>query len=359
MTFDDVIGQQETKRRLLQMIDEERIPHAILLCGERGIGKLALAMALAEKICPSPLDRHYTYPVIKTADMGSDHKPISTDFATEWLRLQERGCYFSINDWLAEMKATSQQAIITVGESDELIRKLNLMATQGGYKVSVIWLPERMNGECANKMLKLLEEPPADTVFIMASEEPERLLETIRSRTQRIDVKKIATKDIEEALMAQRGLDEEYAHLVARIANGSWLKAIETLDAGNENKDFLELFITLMRMCYKRDVKGLKKWADGIAGNFGREQQLRFLAYAQRMVRENFMYNFHKPELNYMTMEEMNFARNFARFINEANIVEINKMLDLCQRDIAQNANGKIVFYDMALKMIVLLIKKP
>lgn len=357
MTFNEVIGQEEIKARLDKMIAENRIPHAILLCGPRGIGKLALAMAFAEKLCPSALDRHYSYPVIRTPNMTSDHKAISADFADEWREQLKGGAYFSINDWLETMKATSQQAIITVGESDELIRKLSLRPSQGNYKVSIIWLPERMNTDCANKLLKLLEEPPTDTVFLLVSEEPEMLLETIRSRTQRIDVRKIKTESIREALIAQRGLDEENANLIARIANGNWLKALEMLDAENENAQFLQIFIALMRLCYKRDVRELKKWADN-AGSMGRERQLRLLNYTQRMIRENFMYNFHNPELNYMTIDEMNFAKNFARFINEANVVEINNLLDRCQRDIAQNANAKIVFYDFTLKLIILLIKK-
>ncbi|MDO5446836.1 MAG: AAA family ATPase [Prevotellaceae bacterium] len=357
MTFNDVIGQHEVKARLQKMIDENRIPHAILLCGPRGAGKLSLAMAFAEMLCQSPLDRHCSYPVIRTPNMTSDHKAISADFADEWREMLEQTTYFSINDWLEAMGATSQQAIITVGESDELIRKLSLRPSQGNYKTSIIWLPERMNSECANKLLKLLEEPPTDTVFLLVSEEPEALLETIRSRTQRIDVKKIKTDDIRDALISQRGLDSENANLIARIANGNWLKAIEMLNAENENAQFLELFISLMRLCYKRDVRELKKWSDNVAG-LGREKQLRLLNYTQRMVRENFIFNFRQPELNYMTMEEMNFARNFARFINEANVAEINSLLDTCQRDIAQNANAKIVFFDFTLKMIILLIKK-
>lgn len=357
MKFEEVIGQDEAKRRLTQLLEEHRVPHAILLCGPSGVGKMALAMAFAEMLSPSPLDRHYTYPVIRTSQMTADHKAISADFAEEWNELIKNGAYFSINDWLHEMGAENQQAIITVGESDELIRKLSLKPHQGPYKTSVIWLPERMNGECANKMLKLLEEPPLDTVFLMVSEEPDKLLETIRSRTQRIDIKKIKNEDVFNALKQLRGLDDENATIISRIANGNWYKAIEMLDAENENNQFLELFITLMRLCYKRDVRELKKWSDDVS-KFGRERQLRLLTYCQRMIRENFMYNFHNPELNYMTKDESNFAQNFARFINEANVIEINKLLDRCHRDIGQNANAKILFYDFALKMIVLLIKK-
>lgn len=357
MKFEEVIGQQEAKEKLTRMLDEHRVPHAIMLCGPTGIGKMALAMSFAEMLSPSPLDRHYSYPVIKTQSMTSDHKPISADFAEEWNEMVSNGAYFSINDWLLQIGAENQQAIITVGESNELIRKLSLRPHQGPYKTSVIWLPERMNGECANKMLKLLEEPPTDTVFLIVSEEPDKLLETIRSRAQRIDIRKIKNEDVFDALKQQRGLNDEDATTISRIANGNWHKAMELLDSENENAQFLELFISLMRLCYKRDVRELKKWSDDVA-KLGRECQLRLLTYCQRMVRENFMYNFHNPELNYMTKGESNFAKNFARFINEANVVEINRLIDRCQRDIGQNANAKILFYDFTLKMIILLIKK-
>ncbi len=354
MTFNEVIGQEKTKARLLKMMEDGHIPHAILLCGPAGSGKLALATAYASMLCPSPLDIHFSYPVIRTPSMSADHKAISADFADEWRRMTNDGYYFSINDWLDEMRAANQQAIITVGESNELIRKLSLRPSMGERKTSIIWLPERMNQECANKLLKLLEEPPLGTIFILVSEEPEKLLETIRSRTQRIDIKKIPTEDIKQALISQRGIDEKNATIIARIANGSWLKALQMLNVGNENDQFLELFISLMRTAYIKQTRELKKWSDEVS-SFGRERQLRLLAYMQRMMRENFIYNFQRPELNYMTQQESDFARNFARFINENNIVRLNNLLDVCQRDIAQNANAKIVFYDLALQMIILL----
>lgn len=376
MTWSEVIGQTEAKERLLQMTREGRVPHAMMLCGPAGCGKLALAVAMGchllrngmEGTSPSANteamlqnlshpDLHFTFPTIKSPGMGSEHQPVSDDYIRKWHDLLTRSAYFSIDQWLDAMGATSQQAIITGAESDELSRKLSLKSSQGGYKVSIIWLPERMNLTSANKLLKLLEEPPRQTVFIMVCEEPERLLETIRSRTQRIDIKKIETNDMEQALKEQRGIDADAAHRIARAANGNWLKALDELDAGNENHAFFDMFVMLMRLAYKRDIHDLKKWSENVAG-FGREKQKRMLNYFVRLIRENFIYNFQNPELNYMTQEEEAFARNFARFVNEANVVEISELLQRCQRDIAQNANAKIVFFDLALKMIVLLIQK-
>ena len=349
----------------MQMVNEGRLPHAIMLCGPQGSGKMALAMGLAKVLLGDNAmmqkwehpDLHFTYPTIKLPSMSAEHKPVSDDFAKEWHELIMAGPYFTMTEWLELMGGENQQAIITAGESDALIRKLSLKSSQGGYKVSVIWLPERMNAECANKILKLLEEPPQQTVFIMVCQEPERLLETIRSRVQRIDIKKIEDEDIEQALVSKRGLAQEMAHRTARMANGSWLKALEMLSADSENELFLDMFQSLMRLAYQRKVKDLKTWSERMGG-MGREKQKRFLEYFLRLIRENFMYNFQEEELCYMTQREEDFARNFARFVNEANILPISDLANRAIRDIGQNANAKIVFFDMALQMIVLLIQK-
>ena len=378
--FEQVIGQREAQERLMQLFEGGRLPHAVMLCGPQGCGKLALAVGFARVLLSekreggmfsdgpeyveSPMlkklehpDLHFTYPTIKLPSMGSDHKPVSDDFAREWHELITASYYFTMNEWLEQMGGENQQAIITAGESDDLIRKLSLKSSQGGYKVSIVWLPERMNLECANKILKLIEEPPSQTVFLMVCQEPDRLLETIRSRVQRIDVKKIADEDICQALIQQRGLTEDAARRISRMANGSWLKALEMLNSDSENELFLDLFQSLMRLAYQRKVKDLKTWSERIA-SMGREKQKRFLEYFLRLIRENFMYNFQREELCYMTQREEDFAKNFARFINEDNIIPIADLANLAIRDIGQNANAKIVFFDFALQMIVLLISK-
>ena len=366
MTFKEVIGQKEVRERLLQMVSEDRLPHAIMLCGPTGVGKKALAVAFASyllgednamvKRLEHP-DLHFTFPTIKLPSMGAEHMPVSDDFIHEWHDLLIQSPYFSMDQWMTAIGAENQQAIITAGESDALVRKLSLKSSQGGYKVSVIWLPERMNIACANKLLKLIEEPPQQTVFIMVCEEPDKLLETIRSRVQRIDVKRIDQESIRQALVSQRGINDEAALRISRLANGSWLKAIEELQVGTENEQFLDLFIMLMRLAYQRKIKDLRKWSETMA-SFGREKQKRFLEYFLRLIRENFMYNFQQQELCYMTQQEEDFARNFARFVNEANVISIYELANKAIRDIGQNANAKIVFFDFALQMIMLLIQK-
>lgn len=366
MKFEEVIGQEEAKQMLTRLADSGRVPHAMLLCGPQGCGKMALALAFASSLLAyNPLlknwahpDLYFSFPTIKSASMGKEHQPESDDYAREWREMISQDPYFTLEQWMSAMHAENQQAVITGAESDSLARKLSMKSSQGGYKVSIIWLPERMNQTSANKLLKLLEEPPALTVFIMVSEEPEKLLETIRSRTQRYDFKRIADADIEQALVQRQGIEPDTAHRLARIAAGSWTAATEALKASNEQLLFFDLFTMLMRLSYGRRVKELKKWADSVAA-FGREKQKRFLAYLSRMTRESFMYNFHIPELNYMTADEEQFTSRFAPFINEANVVEMAETFEKAIRDISQNTNSKIVFFDIALAVTVLVRRKP
>ncbi len=379
MNWSEVIGQEDIKQKLTSMVDDEHVPHAMILCGPYGCGKMAMAMAMASYLLTEGSmrinpqfnkanseamlsqwehpDLHFSFPTIKRAGMSADHQPVSGDYAKEWRQMLMQGPYFNISQWMDYMDAANQQAIITGAESDELARKLSLKSSLGGYKVAMIWLPERMNLTSANKLLKLLEEPPHQTIFIMASEEPEKLLDTIKSRTQRIDMKRLTNKDICNALVQQRGIDDASAQRIARLANGNWMNALDALNTSNENRQFFDMFTMLMRLAYTRNIKELKKWSEAVAA-YGREKQRRMLVYFIGQVRENFMYNFRNPELTYMTAEEENFSKKFSPFINELNVIEISELMERANRDIGQNANAKIVMFDMALKMIVLLLRK-
>lgn len=378
MTFDEVIGQEDAKMRLRALVEEDRVPHALMFCGPSGSGKMALALAFASYLlcqhrhdgdscgsCPQCAmvrkwahpDLHFTFPVIKSSDSSADYKPVSDDFSREWHEQLSEGVYFTIDQWLRMMNAANQQAIITVKESDEISRKLSLKSSQGGFKISLIWLPERMNEQCANKLLKLIEEPPAQTVFLLVSEEPGQLLETIRSRTQRFDIRGIDTSDIQEALVDRRGIDTDAAQRIARVAEGSWTKALQILDADNESHEFLDLYIRINRMAVARDIAGMRDWSEDCTKQ-GREKQRRMLRYFHRMIREGFMYNFHQAELSYLTLEEENFIKKQAPFINEDNVIILSELMDECIRDIGQNANSKMVFFDLALQLTRLIRKR-
>lgn len=367
MFFKDVIGQEETKQRLIQKVNEGRIPHAQLICGPEGVGKLPLALAYARYIsctnrgatdacgvCPSCVkfsklvhpDVHFVFPVVKSGR--------SDDYIVEWRRMVLNNPYFNLNHWLNEINAENAQAVIYTKESDEIMKKLSLKSSEGGFKITIIWLPEKMQLACSNKLLKLLEEPPEKTVFLLVSEAPDLILPTILSRTQRFNIRKIDEASIAQVLQQKYGVQQATSVTIAHLANGSFIKALETIHLNEESQLFFELFVNLMRLSYQRKIREMKLWSEQVAA-LGRERQKNFLSYCQRMIRENFIYNLHQKELVYMTPDEQNFSTRFAPFVNERNVIGIMNELSEAQQHIEQNVNAKMVFFDFSLKMIVLL----
>ena len=341
------IGQAATWQRLLADLRADRVPHALMLCGPAGAGKLALAVAFARALlCQHPLedgspcgecpsckmaaklehpDLHFTFPIVRGNKIKEAKDALSDYYIKEWRARVLESPYFDLNDWLEDMNAANQQATYYVAEADNIQRKLALKSNQGGRKVMVVWLPEKMNQETANKLLKLFEEPPAGTHFLLVAEEPELVLGTILSRTQRILVPPLSREEYRQA------------------------------HPPRDDRQFLELFQMLMRLSYQRKVKDLREWSELVAG-LGREPQKAFLAFCQRQIRENFIYNFHQSELNDQSGDEEAFSRNFARFVHERNVIPITEELARAETDIAQNVNARMVFFTLALKMIVLLI---
>lgn len=372
MPFSNIIGQEDIIRQLVQQAEQGRLPHALMLCGPAGSGKLAIALGLTRYLlCEEPAggipcghchacrmteqwahpDLHFSFPLIKTK---STEQPVSDDKLPEWREQLARTPYFTPNDWIADLKGENQQLQFYVGESDALQRKLALKSSQGGYRVVVMWLPEKMPPATANKLLKLIEEPPAKTHFLMVSQEPDQVLGTIVSRTQRIQVPALSEATVAQALVERHGATEERAQNLAHIAQGNYTAARQLLQEDGERREYFDLFVELMRHCYTRRVKEMYKWAEHAAA-MGRERQKNMLEYCQRLIRENFIYNFRRSEMNYMTEEEEEFARKFARFINEGNVIPIMEELSACQADIEQNVNARIVFFDFGIKMTVLL----
>ncbi|WP_321333242.1 DNA polymerase III subunit delta [uncultured Bacteroides sp.] len=372
MFFKDIIGQKTVIKTLIQEINDDRIPHAQLICGPEGVGKLPLALAYARYICctnkgaedscgvcPSCVkfnklvhpDVHFIFPIIKNA---KGKKEVCDDYITEWRRLVINSSYINLNHWLREIQAENSQALIYAKESDEIVRKLSLKSSEGGFKISIIWLAERMHQVCANKLLKLLEEPPEKTIFLLVSEAPEMILPTILSRTQRLNVPKIDERCIANALQNNYGVLQSDSLSIAHIANGNFIKALEAIHLNEEKQLFFELFVGLMRLSYQRKIKEMKLWSEQVAA-MGRERQKNLLEYCQLMIRENFIFNLKKKELTYMTANEENFASRFAPFVNERNVIGIMDELSKAQQHIEQNVNAKMVFFDFSLKMIVLL----
>lgn len=372
-SFSDVIGQEAIKAKLRQEASEGRVAHAQLFCGPPGVGKLPLALAYARYlscphrtatdacgVCPSCVkweklvhpDVHFIFPIVNKAK--SPAVSVCNDYLREWRQMLLNQPYFYLSQWSLQMEGDNKQALIFAKESDEIIRKLSLKSSEGGYKITIIWLAERMNEACANKLLKLLEEPPAQTIFLLIAEQPEQMLTTILSRTQRIYVPRLEAEDIAQTLQQQYGVALEESRAIAHMANGDLVKALETIHLSEENELFFNLFVSLMRLAYQRKIRDMKQWSEQVAA-MGRERQKNFLDYCQRMTRENFIYNLHCGEMNYLNRQEQSFATRFAPFIHERNVIDIMNELTEAQLHIEQNVNARMVWFDFALKMIVLI----
>ena len=376
MKFSDIPGHESEKRRLREMVDSDRLPHALLLQGPSGTGKMMLARALAQYLhgtsrtpegdscgtCPSciqhqtfnSIDTHFSFPVLKNGISAVT----SDDWIAEWRDFLTESPYMDFALWLSRLKNDNGQPRIFVSEADSIIHKLQFTTHHNNYKVVILWLPERMNPECANSLLKIIEEPYPDTRIIMVSDHPGEILPTIYSRLQRIDVKRLPDDLVTRWLLDNyEGLSEPDARSLARLADGSILRAASEAAMTKESQMFLDLFIRLMRLAYQRDIARLKAWS-GEAAALGRETLRKFLAYSQRMVRENFIMNLHVDSLNYLNRAEWEFSARFSPFITTDNVIRLINLLAGADTDIAGNANAKVVMLDVAVKSILLLKHK-
>lgn len=370
MRFNDILGHGAVKERLRAMIDNGRLPHALVLEGPAGIGKFSMARAAAQYIhctdrrdgdscgrCPSCLqhqsfnhiDTIYSFPVLKSAG-----GPLSDDFIDRWREFLTSHPYMDFATWQKMLGNPNGQPMMYVEESQEIIRKLSFTAHGSDCKIVMMWLPEKMNQQCANKLLKLIEEPLPGVSLLLVSNNPGEILPTIYSRLQRIEMKRLSDAEVAGYISSRHSLDPADAMAVAHNASGNINLAEKALSADDENKMFLDLFQTLMRLAYQRKIGLLKKWSQDVAG-LGREQASRFCDYCQRQVRENFIANIRIAGLNYQTRDEQAFSRNFSPFINERNVERLTSVFTRAKEDIMANGNGKIIFFDVAVKVILLL----
>lgn len=374
MKFSDIAGHQNAIASLRETVDSGRIPHALLLSGISGIGKMRLARALAQYIhcqrrtdgepcgtCPSCLqhqkfnnpDLHFIYPVVK-----KDYKnPLSTDYIEQWKEMLTEWSYMPPERWNEILAAGNSQPAIYVGESEDIISRASLSAFQENFKIFIIWLPEKMRPEAANKLLKVIEEPFEDTIFILVSNDDSKLLPTIFSRTQRFNLHPLSEEDIALHLKRNRHVDNTVASAASRIAEGSMGKAEEIACHPEELMEFSNLFKETMRMAYALKADRLKELSELMAA-MGREKLLRFLGYCGRMVRENFIYNMRMPEVSLMTPDEESFSLRFSPFIHEGNVEKLAEEIGRAARDIERNANGKIVMFDLML-LLSQWVRKP
>lgn len=365
MRFRDIIGHGQEIEKLVTMADNGRIPHALLLHGPSGVGKTRVARAFVQYLfcserhdgdscgrCPACLqasslgnpDIHYIFPIVK-----KDKNDTAADFAEEWLEFMERSPYMSPEEWLDIIEAGNSRPMIHVTESEELLRQSSLSAYGDGRKVFVIWLPEKMNPDASNRLLKVIEEPFEDTLFILISNSPAEILPTVRSRLQGLEFRPLPDEDI-AGFLRSAGKSAEEAEVLAGIAKGNMNRAAALVAEDGEYAAFAAVFMGVMRAAYARRMPELREYADTFAG-YGREKAMRLLIYFARMVRESFISNLSCPSLETMTPSEKTFVGRFGPFINVANMEELLSQIDRAREDISRNANQKIVWFDFLVEL--------
>jgi DNA polymerase-3 subunit delta' len=379
MFFRDVLGQEELKLQLTDSVRRGVVPHARLFCGAEGNGGFQLVLAYARYLnctardqadacgrCPSCIkynelahpDLHFVFPMFSNK---SEKKEVCDDYLPEWRTfLKERMAehtYFTLATWIEWIgESQNKQAGIYTAESARIIRKMTFRIYEANYRILFIWMPELMNDTCANKLLKLIEEPPPNTVILMITERPDRILGTIVSRSQPIQVRPLPPDVLMKALTEVWQLDKEAATTIAHLSGGNYCRAVELLTVENDRAAFLEYFKTIMRNGWSRNIVAMKTFAEEMAST-GREKQKRFLAYCQRQLRENFICSLQEPSLCYMNKDEDDFSRKFHPYVNERNVTELMDELSLAERHIHQNVNSKMVFFDLSMRMTVLIKK--
>ena len=377
MQFKDVIGQTAVKQRLIQSVRENHVSHAQLFLGPAGSGKLPLALAYAQYIlCPNRTetdscgvcptcqkmqklvhpDLHFVIPTNTTKSVKSN--PESDLFMEEWreFTLKNDG-YFNDTDWYAFLDIENKQGYMSVRDAASLLRKLNMKSYEGEYKIAIIWMAEKMRVDTANKLLKLLEEPPEKTVFLLIAEDSEELLATIKSRTALVKIPAIDLGSIKAALKDRLGCDPQQAHNAAMISEGNWINACHSVQDSEEHKFFFTTFQQWMRLCFRAAYSELIDFSSNVK-TLGREKQKELLDYGLRIIRNSLLFNNNLAEIVMLPDDEKTFNSKFAPFINPANLAQIAELFDEAIRQIERNGNAQIIFTDVSFKMVALLKKK-
>jgi len=371
MLFKEIIGNNSVKNQLIEAVRNNRISHAQLFSGKSGSAKLALALSYAQflncenrsavdscGICSSCLkfnnlshpDLHLVVPVLKTKEV---QKPVSDHFIGKWRDFISNNYYGSLNGWIDSFgteNISGQQGTIYKDEANNIHKKLSLKNYEAEYRVVLIWMPERMNLEVSNKLLKLFEEPPKGTIFLLVTENSSQLLPTIISRLQTIKITDFTSEDIVN-YFGEQALSLEKAKQLRNLTNADLGKITQILEDKEGELDLFTDFSVWMRLTYKMDVQGISKWVDNLSLK-GRKQQNLFLSYAIKMVRECLIYNFASNTLLKTNENEFAFLTKFSPFIHEENSVMITEKLEESIRAINRNANAKILFFELSLQMV-------
>lgn len=376
MLFKDIIGQNDVKKRLVHSVQENRVSHAQLFLGAEGSGALPLAVAYTQYIlcktrrageacgmCASCTkigklvhpDVHFVYPIA----IKKNESEKSTDVVTEWREAFLENPYLNLSDWFSHLNAENKQPIIGVEESAEILRKLALTTYEGEFKVMIIWMPEKMHASAANKLLKILEEPPDKTLFILVSENEEALLRTIYSRTQLIKINRIPDEEIKKALIENHQLEAAEASKIAYLADGNYNTALKLIREGSAENLHLNRFREWMRMVFKADVVAVLAWVEEIANaKTGRENQKAFLLYGLNILRECLVGMYGDKKLLRVDGEELDFVQKLSTRLDGNLCKQLSDELNEAIIHIERNGSGKLIFTDLSLKCMRI-VKQP
>ena len=382
MLFSEILGQDYIKSHLTKSATLGRIPHAQLFVGPEGCGTLPMAIAYAQYVLCGNIgaenvgantscnlkfesishpDLHFIYPTITTEDVKT--KPKSIDFISDWRKFVKENPYGSLFDWYNFLGAGNKQGEIRVDDAQEMLKSLSLKSYEGGYKVMIVWMADKLNISASNKLLKLLEEPTDKTLFILISENEEDIIQTIRSRCQVLHFNGLPEKVIAQALLENQNIETKTATKIAHQAQGNFNKALQLLQTDNEDLHFEQWFVNWVRAAFRAKgnaaaIHDLIAWSEQIAA-LGRETQKKFLHFCLDMFRQALLLNYEAPSLVYLEMQVEKFKlENFAPFVNGNNIQAIFKALSDAMYHIERNGNAKIILTDLSIQLTRLIHKK-
>ena len=380
MLFKEVLGQEKLKELLLHSVREGRMPHAQLFLGPKGSANLALALAFAQYVgclnkqqddacgtCPSCMkhmkfvhpDLHFVFPVATTTKVKA--KPISKNFLPEWRSLLDENPYFSLFDWLKHIGVENKQGRISVEESAHILKDLSLKPYESETRVMLIWMPEKMNIQAANKLLKIVEEPPQKTLFLLVAESTENMLATVLSRTQLLKVPRYSDEEV-LGYLTNCSVEKGKAKMISTLVEGNIYEALQLAEHVEDSEQNALSFVQWMRLCFSalqvKDIDKLVQWSETMA-KAGRENQKNFLLFASNVMRDALLKNYGVEKMMKMNVSGQNFTmEKFAPFIHAENCMEIISELNMAQLHIERNANPKILFLDTSFKIARLLHKK-
>jgi DNA polymerase-3 subunit delta' len=371
MLFKEVIGHKELKKSLIQSVNDGRISHAQLFLGGEGSGNLAMALAYIQYIycenrgledscgeCSSCKkirhlahpDLHFSFPIIKAGKEGET----ADAFIKEFREALIDNPYINLLSWYEYLGNQNKQGIISVAESNHIIKKLSLKSFEGGFKSYLIWMPEKLNSPAANKLLKTIEEPPDKTLIILVANDSEQIISTILSRTQLVKLSRLEDEEVAAGLIEEFETEHQLAANLASMSEGNYFQARSlALQAGESNENFI-FFRDWMRLCFKKDIKGVNGWVDEISKT-GRSRQKDFLKYALHLIRQCALNNYNIDDLVTLKGDERVFMQNFAPFVNHLNLEEYINLFTDARAHIDRNANAKILFTDLSYQTLVLL----